>query len=97
MLTETITLKLPISLAKELNSANQTFLINILERGLRDLKIEQALNQYIQSDMSFGAAAEQANVPQSILARYAYAKGIEPPFSHETLAEELGEISCQPY
>ncbi len=95
MSIETITLKLPTSLARELNTTNQTFLINILERGLRDLKIEQALNQYTKSDMSFGAAAEQANVPQSILARYAYAKGIEPPFSNETLAEELGENICQ--
>jgi hypothetical protein len=29
-------------------------------------------------------------VSQSELARHAYARGMEPPFSAETLAEELG-------
>ena len=43
MSTETITLNIPTTLAKELSAANQAFLIEILERGLRDFKIERAL------------------------------------------------------
>jgi len=43
--------------------------------------------------MSFGAAAQQAGVSQSDLARYAYARGMEPPTSEQTLAEELGEAA----
>ena len=39
--------------------------------------------------ISFGAAAHQAGVSQSELSRHAYARGMEPPFSTETLMEEL--------
>ena len=43
--------------------------------------------------MSFGAAAQQAGISQGDLARYAYARGMEPPFSARTVAEELGETA----
>lgn len=89
MPTESITLKLPATLAQELSTASQEFLVNILERGLRQLKIERALEQYSQGGVSFGAAAQLAGIPQSELARQAYARGMQPPYSDETLAEEL--------
>ena len=89
MSVETVTLKLPASLARELSAASQEFLADILERGLRELKIERALEQYSQGKTSFGATARQAGLSQSELARYAYARGMEPPFSDDTLAEEL--------
>jgi hypothetical protein len=89
MATESITLELPITLAQELNAAGQEFVIDILERGLRELKIERALERYSRGGISFGAAAQQAGVSQSELARYAYARGMEPPASDETLMEEL--------
>jgi hypothetical protein len=40
--------------------------------------------------MSFGATAEQAGVSQTELSRFYYARGMEPPFSAETLTEESG-------
>ena len=89
MSTRPLTVTVPASLAKELDSANQEFLIEILERGLRELKIERALERYARGGISFGAAAHQAGVSQSELARHAYARGMGPPFSAETLAEEL--------
>ena len=89
MSTKPLTLTIPTSLAQELDSASQEFLTEILERGLRELKIERALERYAQGGISFGAAAYQAGVSQSELARHAYARGMEPPFSAETLAEEL--------
>jgi predicted HTH domain antitoxin len=88
--TKTMTLTIPDSLAQELASASQEFYVEVLERGLRDLRIEQALDRYARGGMSFGAAARQAGVSLSELARHAYARGMEPPFSAETLAEELG-------
>jgi hypothetical protein len=94
MSTQTITLKIPSSLAQELNITSDIFLVDIVERGLRDFKIDMALEQYSRGHISFGGAAEQANVSQSLLARYAYAKGMEPPFSAATVTEELGEILC---
>lgn len=93
MSVETITLQLPEALAQELSAASQSFLLNILERGLRELKIEQALDQYRQGGLSLGAAAQQAGVSQSDLARQAYARGMEPSFNPDTLAEELGEAA----
>ena len=88
--TEALTLKIPDSLARELDSVGEDLLIDLLERGLREFKIEQALDRYGRGGISFGAAARQAGVSQSELARHAYARGMEPPFSAETLAEELG-------
>jgi hypothetical protein len=89
MPTEVCTLNIPDFLARELKTANQQFLIELLERGLQALKIERALEQYARGGISFGAAASQAGISQSELARHAYARGMEPSFSAETLAEEL--------
>ncbi|MBE7551985.1 MAG: UPF0175 family protein [Anaerolineales bacterium] len=89
MSTKPLTLTVPASLAQELDSASQEFLVEILERGLRELKIERALDRYARGGISFNAAAHQAGVSRDELARHAYARGIEPPFSSETLAEEL--------
>ena len=43
MSTEALTIAIPTALAQELSSTNQEFLVEILERGLRALKIERAL------------------------------------------------------
>jgi predicted HTH domain antitoxin len=89
MSTESITLAVPDSLARELDSVGEGLLVDLLERGLREFKIDQALDRYARGGISFGAAARQAGVSQSEFARQAYARGMEPPFSAETLAEEL--------
>jgi predicted HTH domain antitoxin len=74
---------------ERIKPASREFLVEILERGLRELKIECALERYSQGKLSFGATARQAGVSQSELARYAYAHGMEPTFTDETVAEEL--------
>ena len=89
MSTEALTVKVPAALAQELESASQEFLVEVLERGLHQLKIDRALERYVRGGISFGAAAHQADMSESELARFAYARGMEPPFSTETLAEEL--------
>ena len=86
---EVFTLSISEALAQELKAANQEFLIEVLERGLQTVKIERALEQYARGGISFSAAAHQVGLSQSELARHAYARGLEPPFSAETLAEEL--------
>ena len=93
MTGETLTLSLPAPLAHELGSATQDFLADLLARGLREVKVERALELYARGGMSFGAAAQQAGVSQTDLSRFAYARGMEPPFSVQTLAEELGEAA----
>ena len=84
-----LTLTVPAPLAHELEQASQEFVVEVLERGLQQLKIERALDQYARGGISFGAAAHQASISQSELSRHAYARGMEPPFSPKTLAEEL--------
>jgi len=85
-----LTLNLPDTLAQELGTANQELLLELLERGLREKKIDRALDLYIRGGLSFGAAAERAGISRSDLSRHAYARGLEPSFSPETLVEELG-------
>jgi hypothetical protein len=87
---KSLTLTIPESLARKLDCMGEGLLIDLLERGLREFKIEQALDRYGRGGISSGAAARQAGVSQSELARHAYARGMEPPFSAETLAEEQG-------
>jgi len=90
MTGKTMTFTLPASLAEEISAAGEAFFVEVLERGLKDIKIDRALARYVQGGVSFGAAAQQAEVSQAELARFAYAHGLEPPFTDETLAEELG-------
>ncbi len=89
MATENVTIQVPEPLARQLEIASQEFLLEILQRGLQSIKIEKSLNLYAQGGISFGAAASQAGVTQSEFARYAYAQGMEAPYSNDTLAEEL--------
>ena len=89
MSTKPLTVTVPPSLTHDLEAASEEFVAEILERGLRQWRIEKALDRYAARDVSFGAAAEQAGVSQGELARQAYARGMVPPFSSETLAEEL--------
>jgi predicted HTH domain antitoxin len=90
MAAKPLTLTIPEVLADELKSVSQDYLLELLERGLREVKIDRALELYGRGGMSFGAAAERAGVPASDFARSAYARGLLPPFSSETLREELG-------
>jgi hypothetical protein len=89
MTTKSLTLNVPVSLALELDKVSRDSLTEILERGLRQWRIEKALKRYAAREMSFGAAADQAGISQSELSRQAYARGLEAPFSAKTLREEL--------
>jgi hypothetical protein len=86
---EKVVVELPSRLAAELASANQALITDLLQRGLRDLHVEQALDRYQQGGMSFAAAAEHAGVSVPELARAAYVRHIEPPFDQDMVAEEL--------
>lgn len=84
-----LTVQVPDRLAKELNEAGQEFIAEMIELGLRTRKIEQALAQYGRGTMSLGAAAHLAGITEGEMARHAYARGVQPRFTDETLAEEL--------
>jgi hypothetical protein len=46
MSTEPLTLTIPDSLARELDSVGEGLLVDLLERGLREFKIDQALDRW---------------------------------------------------
>jgi hypothetical protein len=84
-----LTVQLPDRLAKELTEAGQEFIAEMIDLGLRTRKIEQALARYARGEMTLGAAAHLASVAEGEMARHAYARGLEPRFTDQTLAEEL--------
>ena len=84
-----LTVQVPDRLAQEITGASQDFIAEMIELGLRTRRIEQALTQYARGQMTLGAAAHLAGIPESEMARHAYARGLEPRFSADTLAEEL--------
>jgi hypothetical protein len=57
MSTESLTLNIPPSLAQELKSASEEFLIHALERGLQVLRVKRAMEEFVRGDISFGAAS----------------------------------------
>lgn len=84
-----LSIPLPDWLAKELSDASQEFIAEMLELGLRTHKIERALAQYARGQMTLGAAAHLAGISEGEMARHAYARGLEPRFSDETLGGEM--------
>jgi len=46
MPTDAVTVTIPTYLARELDSADQAFLVEVLQSGLRTLRIERALERY---------------------------------------------------
>lgn len=89
MTTRSLTLNVPAPLALELDLMGRELVAELLERGLRQWRMERALDRYLAGSISFAAAAERAGVSRSELALQAHVRGIEPPASAETLAEEL--------
>ena len=87
--TDKIVLEVPETMAQEWAIVTQDFLAEILQRGLRETRIERALARYRLGGMSFAATAEAAGGSQAELARQAYIRNIEPPFDAEMLDEEM--------
>lgn len=88
----TVTLTLADPLADELRQASQELLAELLDRGLRERKIDRVLAVYARSEMSFGAAAEELDMAYDELARVAYARGLAPHWTENTIEEEMGLV-----
>ena len=65
--TDKIVLEVSETMAQELATATQDFLAEVLQRGLREKRIERALARYRLGGMSFAATAEVAGVSQAEL------------------------------
>ena len=83
------TLRLPERLSRELDEAESATIIELIELGLRQKKIEQALAEFARGQMTLGAAAQMAGLREDEMARQARAWGLEPPLDSRMLHEEL--------
>lgn len=79
---------IPEDLMKEFD-VRQDRLREVILLGLRQLKINEVLLLYKQGVVSFGRAAELANLSRQDMLQQARAAGIEPRWSDEMLRAEL--------
>jgi predicted HTH domain antitoxin len=85
---KTITLRLPDTLVKELPE-EESSLSEILKLGLKQMKIEKALERYKRGGMSLARVAELAGISIREMVPLAYAHGLEPRYDEALLESEL--------
>ena len=85
--TETyITIRVSSTLAHDLPIDPDTR-AHVLELGLRQWRVAEALERYRQGHGSLAYAAEQAGVSIREMISLAYAHGLTPPFEPEKIAK----------
>ncbi|KYK31456.1 MAG: hypothetical protein AYK19_03675 [Theionarchaea archaeon DG-70-1] len=85
-----MTVKLEISedLLKDLD-IKASNLKEILEMGIKQMKIEKALQSFKERKISLAKAAELADIPLSEMMLQASARGIKPIYDQEMIDEEI--------
>ncbi|MBU7026738.1 MAG: UPF0175 family protein [Theionarchaea archaeon] len=61
----------------------------ILEMGIKQMKIEKALQSFKERKISLAKAAELADIPLSEMMLQASARGIKPIYDQEMIDEEI--------
>ena len=87
-MTEKIVVEIPADLADTLTE-RWDMLPEILQLGLRQLKIREALTFYEEGIVSLARAAELAGIPLQEMIREARARGIAPQWNEKMVVEEL--------
>lgn len=87
---KTLKLEVPDTLAEEIKTTDSKYICQLIDLGMRHLKMENALLLLKNGGVSIGYAAKIACVSEDEMSAFAYAKGLVPTFSKETLKEELG-------
>lgn len=83
-----ITLRIPLAVADQLPTDPPTR-THLLELGLRQWRVIEALEEYRQGHGTLAYAAERAGVSLREIIPLAYAQGLTPPTDPETLARPL--------
>lgn len=86
---QTVTIHIPQIWMKGLPEETLT-LQHVIRLGIRQYKIERAIQLYRSGVGSVGYIAEQLEIPKHELWQEFRQRGIEPEFSTTTLQEELG-------
>ena len=89
VIVQTLTINISDEIYNDISNIQTNKVEELIELGLRELKVKRVLNQYTKGEISFGRAAEIAGLRQDDLALKAYANGIYPQYSNQTVLEEL--------
>lgn len=83
--------KVPEKIFKELPQAREDSRVveELMELGLKFLKMEEALTAYKEGEISIWRAAKIAKVPLREMIRFSSAHGIRPKFDEKMIEEEL--------
>ncbi len=87
---QTVTVTIPREWLAGLPEEDLTYQ-QIFRLGIRQYKIERAIQLYLDGIGSPGYISERLGLPKQDLIRELHIRGIEPYFSEETVAEELAE------
>lgn len=87
---KTLKLEMPDTLAEEITTTDSKYICQLINLGMRHLKMENALVLLRNGGVSIGYTAKIAGVSEDEMSAFAYARGLTPTFSQETLREELG-------
>ncbi len=86
--TRSFTIELPADLAAQMPEG-QSEQQQVVQLGLKQLRIQKALKEYQQGGCSLAYAAKQAGVSIREMIPFAYACGLEPGVDPDWLASEL--------
>ena len=79
-MTKTITVEIPEPLMRDLDLDQAAVVQEVIQLGVHQYKVQQALRLYQAGAGSLGYVAEQAGLAKRDLVREARARGIEPAF-----------------
>jgi predicted HTH domain antitoxin len=85
---KTITIQLPDYLVRELPE-EESAIHEILKFGLKQLKIEKAIERYKQGNVSLAKVAELAGISIREMIPIAYAHGLEPKYDESLIESKI--------
>lgn len=90
---EFVNIKVSDNVIKDIKDMEEyeTDITKILETGIHQIRIEQALSRFKQGSISIWKAAKMARVPLREMIMHASAHGIKPNFDEEMIGEETAE------
>jgi len=94
-MNDTIWIEIPQQWVQGLDWEQDATLEEIIQLGIRQLKIRRALALYRTGNVSLGYAAAKVGISKRDLICVARAQGIEPAYDEETVREECGACGAR--
>lgn len=84
-----IRLEISEDLLKDLDIGDSSQLREIIQMGIKQMKIERALHLFEEGKISMGKAAESAGISLREMMLQASARGIKPTYDRQMVEEEM--------